>query len=587
MGFLSRLFGGRKQDHEPETTPSQPAKPAASKTNTTTRSNSTQAAASSSRTQLSNVQRYQLENTYHGSMLTMGVVENIPRLVEMGLANGEKPNRRYSYEEFSDSITSPNQERIITPIVQAAVNDNLEITKLLIEHGADPNYTQQNGESALADAANRGSVELTKYLLDNGANPNLKKPFGTPLAFADGVAVMRVLLEHGADPNIPDSDGDLPIIGSIDSNRMGEIALLIEYGTDMSHKNRRGETPLDHARRWGINEKVHELIKQYGSQTEAPQQASVNTPEPPGKFWMEEEGEKSSYDDEYWDGGAPEDESWPVEAKDVEPSLVWTAEVSSHTDSLYVTATVPGANTKAVLAPGEDVAPRMMIPYPDGKGGLCWVYLWNTPSTVVDSPLGPIHVQGLKHTLRQADKDFSEILERDFVFEFNEYAVISLKNVFVSLKDNPLASLNLARMNGLDLAAKRTSVSPIWNVAYDQNGKVKGYESIIPGGFNKLFWYPDQMQCPALTCITPDGISTSICYVWDLSAEAFDASGSGRRAIVGVKQLCSKQCPNILEWLQDVVYSFRGLAVIPGDIADVAFTEATGKPIWKRPRRNI
>lgn len=198
-------------------------------------------------------------------MLTMGVVESIPRLVEMGLSNGEKPNRRYSYEEFNDSITTPNQERIITPIVQAAVNGNLEITKILIEHGADPNYCQRNGESALADAANRGDVELTRYLLENGADPNLEKPFGTPLALADGTAVMRVLLEHGADPNIPDSDGDLPIIGSIDSRRMGEIALLIEYGTDMSHKNRRGETPLDHARRWGIYEEVHGLIKKHDS----------------------------------------------------------------------------------------------------------------------------------------------------------------------------------------------------------------------------------------------------------------------------------------------------------------------------------
>lgn len=268
MGFLSWLFGERKQDHEPEAAPPQPAKPTANKSDASVHNNATRESGPRDDLRLSGMQRYRLENTYRGSMLTMGVVENIPQLVKMGLENGEKPNRRYSYEEFNDSITSPNQDKIITPIVQAAVNGNLEITKLLIEHGADPNYCQQNGESALADAANRGNVELAQYLLENGANPNLKKSFGTPLAFADGVAVMKVLLEHGADPNIPDSDGDLPIIGAIDSRRMGEIKLLIEHGTDMSHKNRRGETPLDRARRWGIYEKVDELIKKRDSDAE-------------------------------------------------------------------------------------------------------------------------------------------------------------------------------------------------------------------------------------------------------------------------------------------------------------------------------
>jgi ankyrin repeat protein len=64
------------------------------------------------------------------------------------------------------------------------------------------------------------------------------------------------LLEHGADPNIADSDGDLPIIGSIDQRAMDEIELLIAYGTDLNHKNRAGETPLDRAKIRGIFDAV-------------------------------------------------------------------------------------------------------------------------------------------------------------------------------------------------------------------------------------------------------------------------------------------------------------------------------------------
>lgn len=196
-------------------------------------------------------QLFELESLFKGSLLTMGIVKNNSELVKQGLEQGESPNKRYTYEENNDSITVPNPVYTITPIVQAAVMGSLPISKLLVEYGADVNLCQSNGESALANAANRGNVELVSFLLEHGADPNLRKSFGTPLAFADGVAVMRVLLDHGADPNIPDDDGDLPIIGSIDANSLDEIELLVRYGTDLSYANKQGETPLDRAKRRG------------------------------------------------------------------------------------------------------------------------------------------------------------------------------------------------------------------------------------------------------------------------------------------------------------------------------------------------
>lgn len=204
-----------------------------------------------SRSSLGRWRLFELENYFKGSLLTMGIVKNDPDLVWQALRQGEDPNRRYSYEEDNDSITVPNSVYTITPIVQAAVIGSLPITKLLVEHGADVNLCQKNGESALDNAANRGNVELASFLLEHGADPNLRKPYGTPLALADGTAVMKVLLDYGADPNIPDSDGDLPIIGSIDAGKLDEIELLVNSGTNMGYSNNQGETPLDRARRRG------------------------------------------------------------------------------------------------------------------------------------------------------------------------------------------------------------------------------------------------------------------------------------------------------------------------------------------------
>lgn len=200
--------------------------------------------------------RNKLVNLYGGSVLVQGICEKKPRLVKEALDAGEDPNRRYRYKEDNDSITCPYRTLMMTPIVEAAVMGDLDIVKLLVEHGADVNKAQANGESALADAVNQGNVPLTKYLLEHGANPNIKQAFGTPLALADGIETMRLLLEHGADPNIADSDGDLPIIGSIDQCAIDEIGLLITYGTDLNHKNRVGETPLDRAKKRGIFDAV-------------------------------------------------------------------------------------------------------------------------------------------------------------------------------------------------------------------------------------------------------------------------------------------------------------------------------------------
>lgn len=220
------------------------------------------ARADSYRSSLESYNNFKLHSWFRDSLLTMGIIEDKPRLVKQGLENGEDPNRRYSYEKDSNSLTIPNSVVIITPIVQAAVTGNLEIAKLLIEHGADPNLAQKNGEYALLNAVSRGNMELTKYLLDNGANPNLDTGIGTALAFADNTEIMKVLFEYGANPNIPDRDGDLPIIGSIDTGRMDEIELLIDFGTDMNHKNKRGISALDHAARRGIYDQVIQMVKQ-------------------------------------------------------------------------------------------------------------------------------------------------------------------------------------------------------------------------------------------------------------------------------------------------------------------------------------
>jgi ankyrin repeat protein len=70
-------------------------------------------------------------------------------------------------------------------------------------------------------AVYEGHVEIVRVLLENGANPNAKNNIGrTPLhgaASLGHVDVVRVLLERGVDPWIADNGGRIPLDYAKDS----------------------------------------------------------------------------------------------------------------------------------------------------------------------------------------------------------------------------------------------------------------------------------------------------------------------------------------------------------------------------------
>jgi ankyrin repeat protein len=90
-----------------------------------------------------------------------------------------------------------------TPLMLAAINNQIELAKVLIEQGADVN---RPGWTPLHYAATRGHREMMRLLLENDAYIDCESANGTtPLmlaAYSAPPLAVKLLLEEGADPTL-------------------------------------------------------------------------------------------------------------------------------------------------------------------------------------------------------------------------------------------------------------------------------------------------------------------------------------------------------------------------------------------------
>ena len=102
-------------------------------------------------------------------------------------------------------ISDPNEDASGSPLCYAAQKGRVEIARLLIQRGADVNWSGYGGMRPLHYAAAHGHPEVARLLIDHGADIEVGGPYNTPLqAAAKGMvetgctAVLAMLEERGA-----------------------------------------------------------------------------------------------------------------------------------------------------------------------------------------------------------------------------------------------------------------------------------------------------------------------------------------------------------------------------------------------------
>ena len=205
-----------------------------------------------------------------------------------------------------DGCSLPGKEKsssLVSPLVVAVQNGNLDCVKVLLSYGADI----EGGDDMfrhlpLFVASFNGNVEILSYLLDNGADMNaVSNPEGhtmTPLIAAvqsGNLESVKVLLKYGVDIegrgdfkyvskdhpfHSVSFEGCTPLFVAAGNGNVEILSCLLDSGADLNAvANTEGHTitPLIFAVQNGDLDRV-KLLLQYGADTEGRGDFTVDAP---------------------------------------------------------------------------------------------------------------------------------------------------------------------------------------------------------------------------------------------------------------------------------------------------------------------
>ena len=134
--------------------------------------------------------------------------------------------------------------------------ENVDVTRLLLQQGTDVNSRDKNQATPLHFASFRGHFEISLALLDHGADINARNADGqtplhrVPMSIESRYSgynchrVAELMLERGADVNAPDKFQATPLHFAYFMSNLDIARVLLDHGANIHAKNNQGQTPL-------------------------------------------------------------------------------------------------------------------------------------------------------------------------------------------------------------------------------------------------------------------------------------------------------------------------------------------------------
>ncbi len=154
-----------------------------------------------------------------------------------------------------------------TPLHIATRHGYLDMTSMLVAHGADLEARDLRGNTPLHLATRYNQPALVEFFLTSGAKVNAYDQGGwTALYWASSVHIATLLLDHGAGMHGVGEDTKDPLHYLALMPNQEVALLLIKRGAEINKQDGEGKTPL-HWATCGDNRKVVDRLLMEGART--------------------------------------------------------------------------------------------------------------------------------------------------------------------------------------------------------------------------------------------------------------------------------------------------------------------------------
>ncbi|KAH7062845.1 AFG1-like ATPase-domain-containing protein [Paraphoma chrysanthemicola] len=165
-------------------------------------------------------------------------------------------------------INAKGGDAVATPVLWAAKRCNYYIVNLLLDHGADPLLTDDQGFNLLHSATLDGNVYQIALLLHQDIPVDIPDPQShTPLmwaAYKGYPSCVDLFLRWGANVYATDDQGFTALHWALVKGSQESIQKLLVYGADRFAKNNDGKTPAVTAEEMNTTRQWHRALSQTG-----------------------------------------------------------------------------------------------------------------------------------------------------------------------------------------------------------------------------------------------------------------------------------------------------------------------------------
>jgi ankyrin repeat protein len=157
-------------------------------------------------------------------------------------------------------------------LIEAAMSGDIIKVRQLLADGADVNFANRLGVTALMVAAQWNRPEIVRFLLSKGADVEaVENSSGcNALMFAclsGNPDLVSLVLEHGAPVDSTNIDGRTALITAAFCGAIKVVRVLLEHGADIGAMDRFGENALTQASMAGHRDVENLLVRKGADKT--------------------------------------------------------------------------------------------------------------------------------------------------------------------------------------------------------------------------------------------------------------------------------------------------------------------------------